>query len=288
MTHFVRARQPAELAGLALLSRLFGLLPPGCGQETVARLLQRRSQGNERVLRTQRMATGARFRLDLSDRQQFTAYITRRYQHDLVALIVGLLPPSGVFVDAGANIGLISFAIAACRQDVSIFAFEPDEANAAEWAHNATLNPPTARLERLALGAEPGVAELVRGSESGHSHIAVPEEHGSSVSVVTLDSYADSMHLEQIDVLKVDVEGFEPLVLQGAQRLLKQQRIDAIICEMNDPVLERAGFTRWSLISQLGTYGLTPQVIPPTGARKLRRRPDIANSGDLLFTRLAR
>ena len=96
------------------------------------------------------------------------------------------------------------------------------------------------------------------------------------------------MHLEQIDVLKVDVEGFEPLVLQGAQRLLKQQRIDAIICEMNDPVLERAGFTRWSLISQLGTYGLTPQVIPPTGARKLRRRPDIANSGDLLFTRLAR
>jgi FkbM family methyltransferase len=282
LAHALRA---GELSGLMVMSRLFGLLPPGLGQATVARTLQGHYQGGEPVLRTQRMATGERVRLDLSDRQQFTAYVTRRYQDDLVALIVSLLPRSGVFVDVGANIGLISFAIAACRPDVSIFAFEPDEDNAVKWLHNANLNRGSARLEQVALGAAPGVAEIVTGSESGHSHIPVGGEHGSPVSVTTLDAYVDSADLTKIDVLKVDVEGYEPFVFQGARRLLEQGRVRAIICEMNDAHLKRVGFSRSRLMSLLGNYGLTPHLIPPTGARKLRRAQDIEHAGDLLFTK---
>ena len=276
----------AELIVLALLSRFFGVLPPGLGQGTVALALQRRYEGVGPIVRTQRMSAGALLELDLSEPQEFTAYLTRRYQHDLLALIIELLPRSGVFVDVGANIGLVSLSVAARRPDVSVLAFEPDAANAARFLRNAALNNArTIRLETVALGSKPGVAEIARGSEAGHSHIALGGEHGSSVAVDTLDSYADRLGLAEIDVLKVDVEGYEPFVFKGAANLLEEARVGAIVCEMNDPLLQRTGFTRAQVVSSLENHGFTPQLIPPTGARRFRHQPTFEHAGDLLFTR---
>ena len=230
---------------------------------------------------------GARLELDLTEPQEFTAYLTRRYQPDLVALIVKLLPRSGVFVDVGANIGLVSLSVAARRPDASVFAFEPDPANATRFLRNADLNNAHAqcRLEMVALGSEAGVAEIARGSESGHSHIAIGEEHGSSISVDTLDAYAARLGLETIDVLKVDVEGYEPFVFQGAAGLLGDGRVGAIVCELNDPLLGRTGFTRAKVVALLEDHGYRPELIPPTGARQLRQQPTLSYAGDVLFVK---
>jgi FkbM family methyltransferase len=277
-------RRALELSALTLLSRLFGVLPPGCGQGTVALALRRRYE-RDGPLRTQSMATGAVLELDLADPEQLTAYLTRRYQHDLVALIIKLLPRRGLFVDVGANIGLVSFSVAASRPDVSVLAFEPDAENAARWLRNAVLNDDrTSRLEPIALGPAVGNAEIVRGSESGHSRIATKGEHGIRVPVDTLDACADRLGLQGIDVLKVDVEGYEPFVFQGASRLLREGRIEAIVCEVNEALLRLRGFTRLELTSLLAQHGYVPQLVPPTGARKLRNQPAVDEAGDVVFT----
>jgi FkbM family methyltransferase len=276
-----------ELSALTLMSRLFGVLPPGCGQGTVALALKRRYE-RDGPLRTQRMATGALVELDLAEPEELTAYLTRRYQHDLVALIVKLLPRRGLFVDVGANIGLVSFSVGSSRPDVSVLAFEPDAENAARWLRNAALNDARrSRLETLALGAAVGGAEIVRGSEAGHSRIATKGEHGIRVPVDTLDAYADRLGLQSIDVLKVDVEGYEPFVFKGASRLLREGRIEAVVCEMNEPLLRLRGFTRLELASLLAETGYVPKLIPPTGARKLRSQPAVEDAGDVVFTRRA-
>jgi FkbM family methyltransferase len=234
------------------------------------------------------MATGALLELDLADPEQLTAYLTRRYQHDLVALIIKLLPRRGLFVDVGANIGLISFSVGASRPDVSVLAFEPDAENAARWLRNAALNDAhRSRLETFALGAALGGAEIVRGSESGHSRIATKQEHGIRVPVDTLDAYADRRGLQGIDVLKVDVEGYEPFVFRGASRLLREGRIEAIVCEINEPLLRLRGFTRLELTSFLAEHGYVPRLVPPTGARKLRSQPGVESAGDVVFTQRA-
>jgi FkbM family methyltransferase len=280
-----RRLKALELAGLSLMSRAFGALPPGCGQGTVALSVQRRYQRGG-PLRTQRMATGALLELDLAEPQQLTAYLTRRYQHDLVALIIKLLPKGGLFVDVGANIGLVSFSVAASRPDVSVLAFEPEAENAARWLRNAALNDARrSRLETIALGAEVGHKEIVRGPESGQSRIATEGEHGVCVPIDTLDSYASRLGLQNINVLKVDVEGYEPFVFQGASNLLREGRIDAIVSEVNEPLLRHMGFTRSQLRSLLGEHGFEPHLIPPTGARKLRNQPALEEAGDLVFTR---
>ena len=60
----------------------------------------------------QRMAGGHRMSLDLSDRSQGIAYLIRRYDAELVNYIVRNLPRGGVFLDVGAHVGLITFAVA--------------------------------------------------------------------------------------------------------------------------------------------------------------------------------
>ncbi len=51
------------------------------------------------------------------------------------------------------------------------------------------------------------------------------------VNITTLDDFADRHHLSKIDILKIDTEGYEPLVFRGAKALLQQHRIRLFIFE---------------------------------------------------------
>lgn len=51
------------------------------------------------------------------------------------------------------------------------------------------------------------------------------------VQIMSLDDFADQYRLATIDVLKIDTEGYEPLVFRGAQRLISEHRIRLFIFE---------------------------------------------------------
>lgn len=71
----------------------------------------------------------------------------------------------------------------------------------------------------------------------------VPHENASAstVRVVPLDQEAARLGIERIDLIKIDVEGYESKVLAGATRLLRERRIGAILCEFNEMWLRKAG-----------------------------------------------
>jgi FkbM family methyltransferase len=222
--------------------------------------------------------------LDLSDTAQAQAYLIRRYEPEIVAALARLLPRGGVFFDIGANIGLVTFSVGARRPDIRIFAFEPDPANARRWRHNLEMNEGlNAVLEQVALGAKEGEAILVRGDESGWSHIGSLESQcGIKVPMMTIDAYARTRGIVVIDALKVDVEGYEPFVFDGAASLLEKQAIGCIVCEVNESLLEQSGFTGRDIVSLLSGYGYSARSIPPVGVHRLRRR-SVGWSGNLLF-----
>lgn len=266
------------------VSKVLRFVPPGLGAHAAARRILSTTQPPPRALRRQRFWGGAVFELDLSDRTQAQAYLIRRYEPETVALLSRLVPPGGVFFDVGANIGLITFSVGVRRPDISIVAFEPDPANAARWKCNLRLNVEVrAVLEEVALGKEIGEVELVRGGESGWSFIAEPRsEPGVNVPVVTLDAYAQARRISLIGALKVDVEGYEPLVFEGAASLLKKQAIRFIVCELEETLLERSGFTRRDVISLLSRYGYAARPVPPVAGQRLHRR-SLEASRDVLF-----
>jgi FkbM family methyltransferase len=271
--------RPRALRPLAFA---MGLLPPGMGQYAVARTLIGRWPVVPPALITQHMVGGAVFELDLSDRIQAEAFLVRRYAVDVVDVLANRLASGQVFFDIGANVGLVTFSVGARVPGISIHAFEPHPANVARWRRNRSLNRRvSAIVEPVALGDRKGSTRLHVTDESGSHYVSEsPEEDGITVPMMTLDEYAEARGIETVHALKLDVEGHEPLVLNGGQRLLREGRIGCIVCELNDFHLQRNESSREAIIETLRKYGFTARPVPPFGlrgrllGRRRRKRPD--------------
>jgi FkbM family methyltransferase len=187
----------------------------------------------------QRFRGGAFFDLDLNDRMQAESFLRRDFERAMTHWIIDKLGRGDIFVDVGANVGLVSFT--AAMSGARVIAFEPSPENCARWRRNRDLNPAArAELIEVAVGAEPGTVRLTLGRESGWNVIDRPtgpkiDARGSvEVRQIRLDDWAREHDIHHIRAMKVDVEGYEAEVLRGASRLLEEGRIDVLICELND------------------------------------------------------
>jgi FkbM family methyltransferase len=139
----------------------------------------------------------------------------------------GALPEGGIAFDVGANIG--THAVAFARHvgpNGSVFAFEPQRVVHGFLATNATLNGLAwIHPVHAAVGAGPGemlMPDYAYTNEANYGAIAMSAaEQGWPVRVVTLDDYC---WLPRVDLVKIDVEGMEAQVLDGARRFLDRFR----------------------------------------------------------------
>lgn len=138
-----------------------------------------------------------------------------------------------VMVDVGANVGLYSL-LAASVDGVHVLAFEPDDGARRTAGANATRNGLGGRIDirPQAAGATAGTTSFTvgLGPENrvlGHSSDGLSHR---PVEVVALDDVVPG----PVALVKVDVEGQEPAVLDGAAGLLRRER-PVLILEANDP-----------------------------------------------------
>lgn len=174
--------------------------------------------------------------------------------------LIQFLQKDSVFVDIGAHSGDYSLLAADKITSGSIFAFEPEPSVLPYLHKNVAINA----LEKIitiipqAVSNEKGNVTFALGTHSETSHLAkgVDRNSGKKVTVAatTLDIFAKENKLSQIDVLKVDVEGAEGLVFEGAQQLLKQQKCNAILFELN-PRNEVYGHTSREILRMLTFNG---------------------------------
>lgn len=243
-------------------------LPPGLGQSALARRYVGLARWHAGAVRRRRFTTGAVLDLDLGDRIQAQAWFLRGYSLEILEYIARSTPRSGVVLDVGGNVGLITFPLLARRPDLNVHAFEPNPSNIAAWLQNRRLNPSgSATLAEVAVGAEPGRANLVVPSDSGSGYIEPGE---GDLPIVTLDAYTREHGIDRVDLLKLDIEGHEFEALQGAKRLLDERRIDRIVCEFNDVHLARIGMTERDVEVWLADRGFQRRSLPTIGARGLR------------------
>lgn len=175
----------------------------------------------------------------------------------LARLIRAAFPDGGagrVLVDAGANIGLTSLAMAAAAPyHAELLCFEPDERSIPLLRHNLAAN----RLERaqvlqMALAERDGTARLRRGaSNTATSSLLEPygraQETGAilvDVAVRRLDGVLTELGLDRLDFLKIDVEGAETTVMLGAAEAITRDR----------PII----FAEFNLWTQMTTGGRNP------------------------------
>lgn len=201
------------------------------------------------------------------------------------------LRPGDVFVDVGAHWGLFSLSAASrWPGEVDVVAVEPHPENVARLMDAVSHNGLDARVEIVAAAAgdRRGFARLRQNTSMGHTTAAwspIQELPGPRlcVPVATLDElFAARPHLHGRRVfLKVDVEGAEARVLQGARGLLAGGRVHAILWEYGlaaGDAAERGRVAR--RVRALERLGFTSFHVPDEDADPFRFAPlpDLARS----------
>lgn len=131
------------------------------------------------------------------------------------------ISPGSVIYDIGANVGYFSLlASELTGHDGKVYAFEPLPRNIEFLRKHVTLNRMVnIEVIEAAVSDQGGEASFDLGASSAMGHLADSGE--ISVRMVNLDEMFDAGELQPPDYVKVDVEGAEYAVLQGARKLLE-------------------------------------------------------------------
>jgi FkbM family methyltransferase len=129
------------------------------------------------------------------------------------------LRPGDLFVDVGANIGI--YTIYMLDLGARVIAFEPDSHNAGRIREHLALNEYTAEVIEKAVSNASGVVRFTQGLDS-YNHLLMSDSGGIEIEATTLDDVLGDC---PVDGMKIDVEGAERLVLEGARRALAEHRI---------------------------------------------------------------
>ncbi len=136
-------------------------------------------------------------------------------------LVRNLVTSGMVFVDVGANVGTYSLDVARLAgPDATILAFEPHPRTFAKLSFNcAANNAARIRLFNKGIGPQESTMELWSdgGGNIGHASL-LPEGAGKAVAhetvdIVVLSTVLATERVDQIDLLKIDIEGFEDQAL---------------------------------------------------------------------------
>lgn len=145
---------------------------------------------------------------------------------------------SRCFIDIGANCGIYTVLGAAINPKVRVVAIEPVPKIYAALANNVAMNNLNSRVTVLnvALGDADGLVPFHEAEDSTMGSLALSGYQGQQGRVInvrcrTLDSIVEELDAEP-DLLKVDVEGFEHLVLLGGDWVLSKFR-PCIVLEAN-------------------------------------------------------
>lgn len=146
--------------------------------------------------------------------------------HDFEWCVTGV-PDAGVFFDVGANVGYFSVEMAMKLGDnVTVVAFEPQVALAVAITNSATLNSMhNIKVVQAMVGDVTQRAQLYLAPASIHASAVAdsgrPSVGAVETQMVTIDDLVEAAEIPPPDMVKIDVEGSEHLVFQGAHRTFR-------------------------------------------------------------------
>ena len=211
------------------------------------------------------------------------------YERDLTEFMVRHLSlrEDAVILDIGANLGWYSMLLGKRYPRARIHAFEPEPRNLALLRENLQQNGiANVTVHAVAVADRAGSMQFFPYAEKNMGRHSLVAQEGCTpihVHTVVLDEFLPMVGVrpEQVDLVKIDVEGYELPALRGAQRLLAGRPV--VVAEFAPKYMRRAGIDPESFLRLFRDAGFASHQFsggvlrpePLVGAATSDRRLDL-------------
>lgn len=167
----------------------------------------------------------------------YLKHIRNGFEPDMVKLFRVVANDSETILDIGANIGCTALLFGGLAK--SVYAFEPSQSTFAFLEKNILRSGlKNVFPQNIGLGAEPGEYTLTFAPSNRSGGFVSNQTQASAghtvekIVIRQLDEVVNSLTLQKIDFIKIDVEGFEGNVLRGAAKTLSAHK-PIVVLELN-------------------------------------------------------
>jgi FkbM family methyltransferase len=185
------------------------------------------------------------------------------FEPEMVGAFERAVAPGMTVLDVGANVGY--YTLLASRlvgESGKVLAFEPERTNLSFLLRNIAGNSCSNVLVcpyAVSSGAGTAVLHLTRPSRSGHSLVVRHKEREAggeqTIATVGLDDFLPREFIP--DVVKMDIEGAEPLALKGMTRILSDPKLKVVFIECNRDMLAAQGTSPEEVLGTLRDRGFS-------------------------------
>lgn len=163
------------------------------------------------------------------------------FEEQELSFFMSTLKPGDTVLDVGANAGLYSIiASKIVGEEGHIYAFEPGEVELSLLAENIALNQSSnIQVVDKAVGNYVGEVNLGISDDGAMNSLRVTQhsmqniKQWTSVQITTLDEFIKHSSIAKVDFIKIDVEGAEYLVLEGAKEVLTNNKLTILFESSN-------------------------------------------------------
>lgn len=169
--------------------------------------------------------------------------------------ILNLIKPGDRFLDIGANVGYYTVLAAECVGSTGqVISIEPDDTNFEILDANTRIWQQQGRVKiyRYALSDQAGESQLFLSSHNSGMHRLYSSVVCTGETIQVSVVRGDDLQLAPLDLVKIDIEGFEPRALRGLQETLKASPRIKILSEFSPFSILEAGesplnWLRWMI-----------------------------------------
>lgn len=185
------------------------------------------------------------------------------FEQDEILFVRKFLEKGDIFLDVGANIGLFSLiASQYVESKGKIYAFEPTPETFSRLCENVEINA-FSNISTFQIGLSDKEEELLfnvsqAGYDAWNSFAKLKELEDScsiSIKTTTLDSFLNQQEISDVNLIKIDVEGWEMNVLKGAKDLLSKEKAPVLMIEFTEGNAFSAGYYCGEIYDYVKKYG---------------------------------
>lgn len=246
------------------MSRLFRWLPDFKGKRRLARWLFGSKLNNLKDVSIQ--GKYARFIVpNIREAIGFELYINGAYEPEMIQLLKSVIPTNGNMLDIGANIGTIAIPLCKILPEINVVGVEASPTIFGYLERNVALNTPIQyKILNKAVAEYEGQKITFYSPDVMFGKGSQSNVYSSSchiVDSVTIDTLAYCFGQAKVDVIKIDIEGYEYYAFKGGSQVLSKPNAPVILFEFLEWAEAKSGVVPGSAQKLLIEYGYSLYII---------------------------